>query len=150
MSLEIFSKRINELMVEENVSARALADAIGVQRKSIFLWRGGRYYPKYDALIKLAHYFEVSAEYLLGLSDESKFAPKKERVVDSENVFRTRLLNFMENNNYSKYKMAKMLGVGQTVFTRWINKGSIPEVSSLIKLSLIMNESIDYLLGIED
>ena len=150
MSLEIFSKRINELMIEDNVSARALADILGVQRKSIFLWRGGRYYPKYDALIKLIYHFEVSAEYLLGLSDHSDRVVKNGKCVDSERVFKSRLVKYLEENACSRYKMAKELGVGQTVFTRWITKGAIPEVSNLIKLSLLMNESIEYLLGIED
>lgn len=150
MSLETFSKRINELMKEENVSARALADILGVQRKSIFLWRSGRYYPKYDALIKLIYHFEVSAEYLLGLSDQSDRIMKKENGVDNEFAFKSRLVRYMEENDCSKYKMAKNLGVGQTVFTRWLIKGAIPEVSNLIKLSLLMNESIEYLLGIED
>ena len=150
MSLEIFSKRINELMREENVSARALADVIGVQRKSIFLWRSGRYYPKYDALIKLIYHFEVSAEYLLGLSDQAERIIKGKNHVDSEKAFKLCLVKYMKENDCSKYKMAKKLGVGQTVFTRWIEKGAIPEVSNLIKLSLLMNESIEYLLGIED
>ncbi len=150
MSLEIFSKRINELMSEENVSARALADILGVQRKSIFLWRSGRYYPKYDALIKLIYYFEVSAEYLLGLSDQSERIIKNEKHVDNESAFKSCLIKYMEENACSKYKMAKKLGVGQTVFTRWIKKGAIPEVSNLIKLSLLMNESIEYLLGVEE
>ena len=150
MSLETFSKRINELMAEENISDRALAEVIGVQRKSIFLWKSGRYYPKYDALIKLVYHFELSAEYLLGLSERTDHIVKKVNKIDSERVFKTRLLKFMEENGHSRYKMSKLLGVGQTVFTRWLTKGAIPEVSSIIKLSQLMDETIGYILGIED
>ena len=137
-------------MEEESVSARALAESIGVQRKSIFLWRNGRCYPRYDALIKLAFYFETSAEYLLGLSDISRQIVKSDGAVDCVKEFKTRLTKFVMENNYTRYRMAKLLGVGRTVFNRWLNKGAIPEVSNLIKLSLVMNETIEYILGIED
>lgn len=150
MSLEVFSKRIKELMAEENVSDRALAETIGVQRKSIFLWKSGRYYPKYDALIRLVYHFEVSAEYLLGLSEQADRVVKKDGKDDSGRVFKERLIKFMKENGYSKYKMSKLLGVGQSVFTRWVTKCAIPEVSSIIKLSQLMDESIGYILGIED
>ena len=137
-------------MKEESVSARALAGILDVERKSIALWRNGRYYPKYDALIKLVNYFEVTAEYLLGLSDQFERVRKKVEQVECEQVFKARVVEFMEENGYTKYKMAKKLGTGQTVFSRWINKGAIPEVTNLIKLSYLTGETVDYLLGIED
>lgn len=150
MSLETFSKRIKELMREENISVNALSEELKIERKSIFLWRSGRYYPKYDALIKLIYHFEVSAEYLLGLSDQPRQVLKREKRIDFEQKFKLRLVKFMDENECTMYKMAKDLGIGQTVFKRWVAKGAIPEVSNLIKLSVLTGETIEYFLGIED
>lgn len=69
MYLEKFSKRLKELMELEGFSIRALSLKIKVERRSIQLWLAGKFFPRYDALIKLSIYFGVRIDYLLGLDD---------------------------------------------------------------------------------
>lgn len=45
---------LKELMELEGVSTRALSQKINVERKSIRLWLAGKFFPRYDALIKLS------------------------------------------------------------------------------------------------
>lgn len=59
MYLEKFSKRLKELMELEGFSIRALSLKIKVERRSIQLWLAGKFFPRYDALIKLSIYFGV-------------------------------------------------------------------------------------------
>lgn len=54
MYLEKFSKRLKELMELEGFSIRALSLKIKVERRSIQLWLAGKFFPRYDALIKLS------------------------------------------------------------------------------------------------
>lgn len=65
----MFSAIINDLLQKNNVSAYKLAKDIGVSEAIISKWRNGIQEPKYDSLQKLSTYFNVSADYLLGLSD---------------------------------------------------------------------------------
>ena len=58
--MDEFSKRLKDLMEMEGLSNRALSMKINVGRASIRLWLSGRFYPRYDALIKLAAFFEVN------------------------------------------------------------------------------------------
>ena len=45
---------------------KKLADAIGVSQKAIDFWERGVNEPKASYIVKLADYFEVSADYILG------------------------------------------------------------------------------------
>lgn len=69
MYLEKFSKRLKELMELEGVSIRALSQKINVERKNIRLWLAGKFFPRYDALIKLSVFSGVRIDYLLGRDD---------------------------------------------------------------------------------
>lgn len=58
--------RIKELREEERLSQYKLAKIIGVSQKAIDYWERGINEPKASYIIKLADYFGVSADYLLG------------------------------------------------------------------------------------
>ncbi|MDE6884177.1 MAG: helix-turn-helix domain-containing protein [Clostridia bacterium] len=60
------SEIIKELRLEKNISQKKLADAIGVSQKAIDFWERGVNEPKASYIVKLADYFEVSADYILG------------------------------------------------------------------------------------
>ena len=57
---------IKELRLEKNISQKKLADAIGVSQKAIDFWERSVNEPKASYIVKLADYFEVSADYILG------------------------------------------------------------------------------------
>ncbi len=151
MSIERFAERLNDLMRSEQVSRRALSLKTGLQRKSILNWLEGKYYPRYDALITLADFFRVSADYLAGISksNESKIVVGKTPVEEVPARFLKILNRYMQIEGYTKYKLAKLLGMGQTTLNRWFERGSMPETSTLIKLSVLMKEPLDYLLSRE-
>ncbi|MEG2117265.1 MAG: helix-turn-helix transcriptional regulator, partial [Clostridia bacterium] len=63
------AKKIKELRIERGVSQNTLAVALGVDRRSIINWEQGINEPKAFYIAKLAVYFDVSSDYLLGLKD---------------------------------------------------------------------------------
>ena len=67
--MKIFGERLRELREEEKLSARDLADKIGVSDASIIRWENNQINPSIECLYALAVYFKVSADYLLGLED---------------------------------------------------------------------------------
>lgn len=58
--------RIKELREDGHLSQYKLAKIIGVSQKAIDYWERGINEPKASYIIKLADYFGVSADYLLG------------------------------------------------------------------------------------
>jgi len=66
----IISKRICELCEERDLSQLDLAKGIDAGQKSISNWESGSHEPPATAVYKLAKFFGVSSDYLLGLTDE--------------------------------------------------------------------------------
>lgn len=63
------SKRIYQLRKQLNISQTELAKNIGVSQKAIDFWEKEINEPKASFIIALSKYFDVSADYLLGLED---------------------------------------------------------------------------------
>ena len=72
MPLPIFSERLKDLMLIEGVSQHKLSSAANVQRKSVSNWLRGINYPRYDALIRVADYFHISTDYLIGINNTAE------------------------------------------------------------------------------
>ena len=51
------------------LTQQELADGVGVSQKSIDYWEKDRYEPKLSSLVKLAKFFGVTIDYLVGLED---------------------------------------------------------------------------------
>lgn len=65
-----FGTRLRELRSERGVGQVALSKAIGVGKSVVSLWELDKCDPTLTNLIKLAEYFDVSIDFLAGLSDE--------------------------------------------------------------------------------
>ena len=63
-------ERIMELMKERKLNGVQLAAECGVPKSAVSAWKRGDYKPSAEAITKLAEYFGVSADYLLGLTDD--------------------------------------------------------------------------------
>lgn len=63
------AERIYELRTEMKISQQTLADEIGVSRRAITFWESGINEPKATYIARLAKFFGVSADYLLGLEE---------------------------------------------------------------------------------
>ena len=64
-----FEQRLKELRQEKSLSQAQLAEALEVSQRSISSWETGFRQPDFATLEKIAKYFDVSADYLLGLAD---------------------------------------------------------------------------------
>lgn len=65
----VFAKRLRELIETSGVSQAELANSVGVTRQAINSYTLGNTVPNSDVLTDIAKYFDVSADYLLGLTD---------------------------------------------------------------------------------
>ncbi|MCD8372409.1 MAG: helix-turn-helix domain-containing protein [Clostridia bacterium] len=65
----LFCERLKELRKEKGLGQTRLAELCGVSNGIISLWENGMREPTMSNLIKLAKIFEVSIDYLVGLSE---------------------------------------------------------------------------------
>lgn len=62
--------KLRELRIEKNLTQQAMSKEIGVSRQVYSNWENEINQPDYNFLVKLADFFGVSTDYLLGRSDE--------------------------------------------------------------------------------
>ena len=70
-----FAKRFCMLMdtAEPRLSQEQLGKIIGVSKSAIAFYRDGRSQPDYSNLIKIAKYYNVTTDYLLGLTESKSY-----------------------------------------------------------------------------
>ena len=65
-----FGERLRQLREERNLTQKALAGVIGVSPRMVSFYESGTHFPREEGiLLKLAQFFRVSTDYLLGYSD---------------------------------------------------------------------------------
>lgn len=64
-----FAKALRELMEAKGITQDALSEEIGKSRQTISQYVNGVSEPGYDTLVKIAEHFEVSTDFLLGITD---------------------------------------------------------------------------------
>lgn len=62
--------RLKELRTEKNLTQEEVAKEIGTSQTNIGRWEKGLNEPSSSFVVKLANFFEVSTDYLLGRSDD--------------------------------------------------------------------------------
>ena len=67
--IEILAKRLKELRQENNYSQYEIADMIGIAQVTYSHYELGRRSVSIQNLVKIAQIYNVSTDYLLGLSD---------------------------------------------------------------------------------
>ena len=68
--MEIFAKRLRELRKEKKLTQKQMADHLQCSLRAYQYYESAAHYPEIPDLIKLADFFGVSTDYLLGRSEE--------------------------------------------------------------------------------
>ena len=66
---KIFGKRLKEIRKKNDELQSDLAEILNVDTSMISLWENGKNYPEVKKLIEIAEHYEISIDYLLGLSE---------------------------------------------------------------------------------
>ena len=74
----MLNERIRELRGSRGISQIQLANKLGVTKQSVSNWENDNILPSIEMLVKIANFFEVSTDYLLGLDNK--------RTLDVENL----------------------------------------------------------------
>ena len=69
---KVFAKRVRQLRLEKGVPQQQVADALGISKPGYQNYEYGNKTPSFAVLPLLADYFNVSADYLLGRSDDPR------------------------------------------------------------------------------
>lgn len=68
--MKIFAQRVKELRNEKKKKQSDMAELLGIKLRAYQYYESGTHYPEVPNLIKLADFFDVTTDYLLGRSDQ--------------------------------------------------------------------------------
>ena len=89
---------IRYLRTKNKLSAKELSRILNISESSISLYESGKRTPSISLIIKIADYFNVSTDFLLGVSDKQQEYDKimgKDFSIILENI-----VNFLDNSDY--------------------------------------------------
>ena len=69
MKNNFFGEKLKELRIEQGLSQRKLGEILGVCNQTVSFWETGSREPDLDAIVKIADFFDVSVDFLLGRID---------------------------------------------------------------------------------
>lgn len=68
--MKVFSERIKQLRIENNMKQKELASLIYVSRPTVAGYETKNRNPEYSILVAIADVFNVTTDYLLGRTDD--------------------------------------------------------------------------------
>ena len=63
-------ERLSKLLMKKGMSQAQMADDLGVSRSTVHCWCTGKRGIHIDKLKDVCHYLDISADWLIGLSEE--------------------------------------------------------------------------------
>lgn len=111
-----FVENLKKLRKEKKLSQKEVADAIGVARSTYTQYELGDSQPAYEILKKLAEFFDVSVDYLLGIdhlrnrpSDAEKFEENIKKLDPKRVILFNDFANMDEEDFEQLVQFAKFL-----------------------------------------
>lgn len=68
--MSVFGKRLKELRVEKELTQEQLGRIFNIRKGTVSNWENGNRFPDEKTIIKLADFFDVSIDYLLGRTNK--------------------------------------------------------------------------------
>ena len=135
-----FQERLQELLIENNLSRLQLAKHLNISSTTINGYFNNGYYPTIEIAEAMAKYFDCTLDFLFGLSEINDFSNR------NNNSFFENLDGLIKSSGKSISQTMKNLKMSEYNYYRW-RDGLLPKTVNLIELVKYFGVSIEYLLG---
>jgi len=143
-NVALFNERVKYLRIKNNITQKAIAEFLGTTERGYRNYEINKSTPNYETLLKLADYFNVSIDYLVGRSDN----------IGNENTARAKFAERLESLRIKKAitqrEIAEYLDIHERTYQMYEHDKREPSHETTIKIANYFNVSADYLLGISD
>lgn len=142
-----FQQRFIDLVDElEEKNRTKRAEIIGISNTTYFNAYNYGIVPKMPSLIHIADYFNISVDFLVGITETEHF-----KKTDNTKTFSERLEELRISNGIpTVYELAQRTHIHRNNIAQWLKHDYIPLLDDLILLADFFNVSLDYLLGRTD
>lgn len=93
----MFGRKLKELRLERKINQSELGEIIGISPSTVGMYERDQRFPDKDILSKIADYFEVSVDYLLGRTDERNVHKEKTKLDPGVKTIAAHRININED-----------------------------------------------------
>lgn len=98
-----FGRKLRKLRKDNNLTQKQLADKLEITKATVSAYETNAKYPSIEVLIKISNIFNVSSDYLLGLSEKTEF--QNSNLTDEQNIIIEEIIKqfiYLNNQNTNK------------------------------------------------
>ncbi|MDR9866431.1 helix-turn-helix transcriptional regulator [Lactococcus cremoris] len=134
--MSVFAEQLKTLRKINGLTQKELAEKLKIKQNSYRDWENGKSEPNIEMLVRIADYFDVSLDYLMGgkmknITEEFSLCLKKIRM----------------KRKLSQKQIAEELKISQQQYSKWEGGIITPNAETLVRLADYFDVSVDYLLG---
>ncbi len=137
--------KLKYLRKEKNLYQKDIANILGVTTASYGLWETLTNDIPLDICNKLANHYNVSLDYLFGLTNVIQYDNASPNI--STEILCERLKELRKEKKLTQKMAGEMLSMPQTTYSDYEHGKNVPSILKLLDFISIYNASLDYVLG---
>ena len=139
-------ERLKERRSYEGYTQQNVADILQVQRATYAGWETGKDIMPLRQLYKIANSYQISLDYLTGLSDNDTKMKSKSKTIDIIKVAQN-LKNFRKKKHFTQEQVAKALQTTQSNIHKYETGKCLITTMYALEFAKQFSYSLDELLG---
>lgn len=138
-------ERMKEIRENKEITQKIIADILDVSRSTYAGWENGIDTIPLLKLNKFCNYFNVSFDYICGLSDSINYSIINTEI--NKEIVGINLKSIRVENNDTQEKISNIIQTDQSNYSKYEKGKTLILTSLLIDFAKHYNISIDYILG---
>lgn len=141
----MLGEKIAEQRKKLGLSQEELAEKLNISQKSISKYELGNRKPQYKVLVRMAEYFGVTTDYLLGVTDSTENEPES----SVTRKFGNRLRELRVSEGITQLQMAVILDTSKSNISKYEAGTVEPGMEKINEIARFFKVTTDYLFGME-
>lgn len=140
-------KRLFDLREYKDLSQIKLADYLGITQQTYSLWEKGTKIIPLKHLNNLSNFYEISMDYIVGLTDEKNNSGIIKLTELNKNEIGSRIKKIREDNNLTLRDLAKELNTTSSTISAYETGKTLILTACAYQICIKYNVSLDWLCG---
>lgn len=140
-------KRLFDLREYKDLSQIKLADYLGITQQTYSLWEKGTKIIPLKHLNNLSNFYEISMDYIVGLTDEKNNSGIIKLTELNKNEIGSRIKKIREDNNLTLRDLAKELNTTSSTISAYETGKTLILTAFAYQICIKYNVSVDWLCG---
>lgn len=138
-------KRLFDLREYKDLSQIKLADYLGITQQTYSLWEKGTKIIPLKHLNNLSNFYEISMDYIVGLTDEKNNSGIIKLTELNKNEIGSRIKKIREDNNLTLRDLAKELNTTSSTISAYETGKTLILTAFAYQICIKYNVSLDWL-----